>query len=215
MPENASGIAIAASSDAAMAVVSTCAFGCMTLSLAVYRRFVRSTVVIQSLGQHEPIMPSGQGTKLARSQESHRIGLLAQGQLVPIGIETAPILQLEDMRVIENTAVLFERPHDLVQTLFRRIANEGQPADPATALLFCIFMVHQNLVAKAGLLLADEPWFERVRHDDLEIGPAAINLKGHQCGVIECRLVNAAQIGGGAFGIIDRHRTLSMESGGE
>src|SRR5262249_44235802 len=118
MPEDASGIAIAASRDAAMAVVSTCAFGCMTSSLVVYRRFVRPPMVVQPRGRHESMMPSGQGAKLPRIQESHRIDRLAKGQLAPIGIETAAILQLEDVRVIEDTAVLFEGPHDVVQPLF-------------------------------------------------------------------------------------------------
>ena len=109
------------------------------------------------------------------------------------------------MGVIEHTAVRLEGAHDLVQPLLRRVSNEGQAADPATALLFCIFVMHQNFVTEATHLLLREFRFVRVRHHDLEIGPAPIDLQRHQSRMIERRFVNAPQIGSGALCIADRH----------
>src|ERR1700724_1230535 len=96
---------------------------------------------------------SGHRTKFARIQQLHRINRGPKGHLPPLGIEAASIFELEDVRVIEHAAVRLEGAHDLVQPLLGRVTNEGQAADPATALLFCIFVMHQNFVPEATHLL--------------------------------------------------------------
>src|SRR5262249_8121951 len=76
------------------------------------------------------ISPSGQRTQFARIQQLHWINRGPKGHLPPLGIEAASIFELEDVRVIEHTAVRLEGAHDLVQPLLRRVSNEGQAADP-------------------------------------------------------------------------------------
>src|SRR5262245_60183861 len=92
------------------------------------------------------ISSSGQRTQFARIQQLHWINRGPKAHLPALGIEAASIFELEDVGVIEHTAVRLEGAHDLVQPLLRRVSNEGQAADPATALLFCIFVMHQNFV---------------------------------------------------------------------
>jgi len=55
----------------------------------------------------------------------------------------------------------------------------------------------------------------RIRHHHLEIGPAAIDLERHQGRMVECRLVDAPQVGGGALLGTDRHGALPIVRGGE
>src|SRR5262249_46149569 len=146
-------------------------------------------------GRPGAFLPSRQRTQFARIEQPHWIDRFAKGELAPIGVEAAAILQLEDVWVVEDAAILFERAHDVVEPLFRAVANKRQRADATATLLLGIFVMHQNFVAEAPLLLGHELRLERIRHHDLEIGPAAIDLQRHQCRMIERRFVDAPQIG--------------------
>src|SRR5436189_3058827 len=96
------------------------------------------------------VMPtSGYRTQFARIQQPHRIDGGPKGHFPPLGIEAASVFELENVRIIDGAAVRLEGPHDFVQPLLRRVSNEGQAADPATALLLGVFVMHQNFVAKS------------------------------------------------------------------
>src|SRR6516165_1113357 len=69
------------------------------------------------------------GAQLSRVHEPQRVDFGAKRHLAPFRVEAASILQLEDVRIVEHAAVGLERPHDLVQPRFRRVADEGKAAD--------------------------------------------------------------------------------------
>src|SRR5260221_11083413 len=126
-------------------------------------------------GRPRAFLPSRQRTQFARIEQPHRIDGFAKRELAAVGVEAAAILQLEDVRVVENTAILFERAHDLVEPLFRRVTNERQPADAAAPLLFRILMMHQNFIPEPQLILGHEIRSERLWHNDLRDGQSRYN----------------------------------------
>ena len=76
-------------------------------------------------------------------------------------------------------------------------------------------MVHQHFVAEAAHLLFHQCRLERVRHHQLQIGPVALDLQGHQAGVIERGLLDRPQVGGGALAVAHRHGARAVMFGGE